>query len=180
MDGVRESCASVYFIWGISSGFPLANHLILPGSEFVFGIPQGPLLLAKVDSSAEACGKLDTIYYGLTPSPFLALQELFCAWMAGKVSLTSRVEKYVFYLSFIWAGLGSSLPLLFCLSWSICPQGIPRKLSGKESACQYRRWEGCGFNSWVAKIPWSRKWQYTLVLLPGNVHGQRSLVGYSP
>ena len=105
MDGVRESCASVYFIWGISSGFPLANHLILPGSESVFGIPQDSPLLAKVDSSAEACGKLDTIYYGVTPSPFLAPQELFCAWMAGKVSLTSRVEKYVFSLSFIWAPL---------------------------------------------------------------------------
>ena len=25
-----------------------------------------------------------------------------------------------------------------------------------------------------------RKWQPTLVFLPGKVHGQRSLVGYSP
>ena len=33
---------------------------------------------------------------------------------------------------------------------------------------------------WVRKIPWSRKWQPTLVLLPGKFHGQRSLVGYSP
>ena len=37
-----------------------------------------------------------------------------------------------------------------------------------------------GFDPWVRKIPWSRKWQPTLVLLPGNFHGQRSLVGYSP
>ena len=28
--------------WGISSGFPLANHLALPGSESVFGLFQGP------------------------------------------------------------------------------------------------------------------------------------------
>ena len=27
---------------------------------------------------------------------------------------------------------------------------------------------------------WSREWQSTLVLLPGESHGQRSLVGYSP
>ena len=33
-----------------------------------------------------------------------------------------------------------------------------------------------GFNSWVGKIPWRRKWQPT----PGESHGQRSLVGYSP
>ena len=32
----------------------------------------------------------------------------------------------------------------------------------------------------VGKIPWSRKWQHTLIFLPGKFHGQRSLVGYSP
>ena len=29
------------------------------------------------------------------------------------------------------------------------------------------------------EIPWGRKWQATLVFLPGKSHGQRSLVGYS-
>ena len=33
---------------------------------------------------------------------------------------------------------------------------------------------------WVGKIPWSRKWQPTPGFLPGESHGQRSLVGYSP
>ena len=28
--------------------------------------------------------------------------------------------------------------------------------------------------------PWGRKWQYTLVFLPGKSHRHRSLVGYSP
>ena len=37
-----------------------------------------------------------------------------------------------------------------------------------------------GFDPWVGKIPWWRKWQSTPVLLPGKSHGQRSLVGYSP
>ena len=37
-----------------------------------------------------------------------------------------------------------------------------------------------GFNPWVGKIPWRRKWQPTPVLLPGESHGGRSLVGYSP
>ena len=36
-----------------------------------------------------------------------------------------------------------------------------------------------GFNPWVGKIPWSRKWQPTPVFLPGKFHGQRSLAGYS-
>ena len=34
--------------------------------------------------------------------------------------------------------------------------------------------------SLVRKISWRRKWQPTLVLLPGEFHGQRSLAGYSP
>ena len=33
---------------------------------------------------------------------------------------------------------------------------------------------------WVRKIPWRRTWQSTPVFLPGELHGQRSLVGYSP
>ena len=37
-----------------------------------------------------------------------------------------------------------------------------------------------GFNPWVEKIPWRREWLPTPVFLPGELHGQRSLVGYSP
>ena len=37
-----------------------------------------------------------------------------------------------------------------------------------------------GFDAWVGKIPWGRKWQPTPVFLPEEFHGQRSLVGYSP
>ena len=37
-----------------------------------------------------------------------------------------------------------------------------------------------GFDPWVGKIPWRRKWQPTLGLWPGEFHGQRSLMGYSP
>ena len=33
---------------------------------------------------------------------------------------------------------------------------------------------------WLGKIPWRRAWQPTLVLLPGESHGQRSLAGYRP
>ena len=35
-----------------------------------------------------------------------------------------------------------------------------------------------GFNPWVGKIRWRRAWQPTSVFLPGESHGQRSLVGY--
>ena len=36
----------------------------------------------------------------------------------------------------------------------------------------------CGFNPWEGKIFWRRKWQPTPVFLPGESHGQRSLVCY--
>ena len=36
------------------------------------------------------------------------------------------------------------------------------------------------FDAWLGKLPWRRTWQPTPVFLPGEPHGQRSLVGYSP
>ena len=37
-----------------------------------------------------------------------------------------------------------------------------------------------GFDPWVGKITWRRKWQPTPVFLPGKSHGPWSLVGYRP
>ena len=37
-----------------------------------------------------------------------------------------------------------------------------------------------GFDPWVGKFPWGRAWQPTPVFLPGESHGERSLMGYSP
>ena len=38
--------------------------------------------------------------------------------------------------------------------------------------------KSCRFNHWVRKLPWRRAWQPTPVFLPGESHGQRSLMGY--
>ena len=43
--------------------------------------------------------------------------------------------------------------------------GLPWWLNGKESACQCRR---CGFDPWVGKMRWRRKWQPTPLLFMGN------------
>ena len=48
--------------------------------------------------------------------------------------------------------------------------GFPGGSDGKESS-----WNVADLGS----IPWRRKWQPTPVSLPGEFHGQRSLVGYS-
>ena len=58
-------------------------------------------------------------------------------------------------------------------------QGFPDGTS-KELTCQSRGHKTCEFNPWVRKIPWRRARQLTPVFLPGESHGQRSLMGYSP
>jgi len=58
--------------------------------------------------------------------------------------------------------------------------GFPLGTGGKEPACQCIRHKRYGFDPWVRKIPWRRAWQPIPVFLPGESHGQRSLVGYSP
>ena len=48
--------------------------------------------------------------------------------------------------------------------------GFPGGSDGKESTCNAE--------DQIGKIPWRRKWQPTLVFLPGEFHGQRSLAGF--
>ena len=54
------------------------------------------------------------------------------------------------------------------LNW-MKESGLPKWLRGKESASQCRR---PGFDLWVGKISWRRKWQHTPVFLPEESHGQ--------
>ena len=67
---------------------------------------------------------------------------------------------YIHTRKYVYMNLGL---LLWLRWWRICLQ------------CRKPR-----FDSWVGKIPWKREWQPTLVFLPGEPHGQRSLAGYSP
>ena len=55
--------------------------------------------------------------------------------------------------------------------------GLPWWLRGYSI---YLQCGGPGIDPWVGKIPWRRKWQPTPVFLPGESHGWKSLVGYSP
>ena len=54
---------------------------------------------------------------------------------------------------------------------------FPGGSEGKESVCDV------GDSGWIpmlGRFPWRREWQPTPVFLPGEFHGQRILVGYSP
>jgi len=87
---------------------------------------------------------------------------IFC--IAGGFFATELPGKYMLrhgsHLQFLQWHVG----LLWWLKWSrICLQ------------CKKP-----GFSSCTGKIPWRREWQPTPVFLPGESHGQRSLVGWSP
>ena len=60
----------------------------------------------------------------------------------------------------------------WCLFTAACFSSSP----GEELSAMRETWvQSLG---WVD--PWRRKWQSTLVFLPGELHGQRSLAGHSP
>ena len=63
------------------------------------------------------------------------------------------------------------------LIWTFLLLDSPGGSDGKSVCLQCRR---PGFDPWVRKILWRRKWQPTPLLLPKKSHGRRSLVGYSP
>ena len=55
--------------------------------------------------------------------------------------------------------------------------GFPGSSEVKASACNVG---DPGSIPGLGRFPWRRKWQPTPVFLPGESHGQTSLVGYSP
>lgn len=57
--------------------------------------------------------------------------------------------------------------------------GLLRWQSGKESACLCRRRTKRGFDACGGKILWRKKQQLSPTFLPGMLHGQGSLMGYS-
>ena len=63
---------------------------------------------------------------------------------------------------------------------SLDREGFPGGTVVKEPTCHFRRRKRHGFDPWVGKIRWRRKWQPTPGFLPEKPHGQRSLAGYSP
>ena len=67
------------------------------------------------------------------------------------------------------------------IDWSPDRGGLPNDSAVKSpSGMQELRETWPGFSPSVWKIPWRRAWQPTPVFFPGESHGQRSLVGYSP
>ena len=54
------------------------------------------------------------------------------------------------------------------------------KLKVRDKCLPVQETKETRFEPWIEKIPWRREWLPMPVFLPGESHGQRSLVGYSP
>ena len=59
-------------------------------------------------------------------------------------------------------------------------RGFPGGSDSMEPACNAEDPGSSWFKPWVWKIPRKREWLLTPVVPSGELHGQRSLVGYSP
>ena len=57
---------------------------------------------------------------------------------------------------------------------------LPLGFPGGSDVEVYLQCRRPGFNPWVRKFSWRRKWQPTPAFLLGEFHGQRSWVGYNP
>ena len=56
---------------------------------------------------------------------------------------------------------------------------LPRWFDGLKKKKIHLQWNRSRLNFWAGQIPWRRKWQPTLVFLPGKSRGQRILASYS-
>ena len=136
-------------------------------------------MMAKVVARWDTASALQTGVTSLGKTPWWSSTSKFrlltrrkghnLQWLTGANHKTVKRDAL-----FIVSNFFLSKTLIWHLVYST---GHPRWLRDKGSTCQCRR---CGFNPWVGKIPWRRKWQPTPELLPGKSQGQGRLVGYSP
>ena len=119
------------------------------------------------ENEAQSCH-----FYIVSPLQVVSSQRFECAFPCLKLVHLSGARCQVCASSASGCALCT---LQFCREWA--SQGARW---WKESAFRCRRHRRCYFKPWAGKIPWRRKQQPTPVFLPGESHGQKSLVGYSP
>ena len=116
-------------------------------------------------------------------------QSLSCVWLCDPMDcslpgfsvhgiLQARILDWIAIPFSMWRRNWQNRSFYLKKKKKLCTStlGLLRWLSGKESTCQCRR---CGFDPYVRKIPWNKKYQPTPEFLPGKSNGQRSLVGCS-
>ena len=108
----------------------------------------------------------------------------YCLWFQASTRGPKTYQSYLWGMFYLDSGNHSSVIHISKLNQIVCLKGVQfiawNYTSVRASqVAQWRRRRRRGFDPWVRKIPWSRKWQPTPVLLPGEFLRQRSLTGYS-
>ena len=95
----------------------------------------------------------------LLSSMSLLIFWLLCLFISDRgvlkspaIIVDSSISQFLLQVDIHWRLLclcGELTPLSFCNPI----YGLPRWLSGKESACPCRSCRSCGFNPWIEKIP---------------------------
>ena len=154
---LARPCGAIHCGWK-----PIPRGLTFGRTGLLFSAPCSWCLLnRKIQGQNRKDSRGDTMAWTLEKSIFCCCfsSRLYWNWAGGKTALLSELTAQLFR---------PAKPFVL---------GLPRRLSGTESACQYMRDR---FDPWVEKIPWRRKWLPTPVFLPGKSHGERSLVVCSP
>ena len=104
-----------------------------------------------------------------------------------RIAVSSLLTLWDFYDEPVRFVLESHVQAIECFKLNLCPTDFQIMQNIYVLLGDWLRWQRIrlqcrrpGFDPWVGKTPWRRAWQPTLVFLPGESHGQRSLVGYSP
>ena len=140
----------------------------------VYGVAQSWTWLKRLSSSSNLTAITSRCWSLPQPPPLgKKLPNTCCPVFCGQLS--SFCWGLPSHDVYSWAWGKQAVYREFISSPVIDCMGLPWQLSGKESACQSRR---PGFDPWVRKIPWRRKWQPTPVSCLGNPIDW--LVGYSP
>ena len=161
--------------WG-GLPFPPPRDLPNPGME-----PRSPALQADTLTS-EPPGKPKSHYYieennwMFKPARDFGAPLTESLWMSHTFFRTCQCGDLKWSLgsliSFVttWIWLRETTSPLFLEGLPVV-QNLPANAGG---------WKRRGFNSWVGKILWTRKWKPIPVFLPRKFRGQRNLAGYSP
>ena len=121
--------------------------------------------------------------YIFTNSTLSHLQILFMLFLSHYIPFSCQLPMLKFHPSsstLLKAFQNSEISWkIFFLVALISPPlnflGFPGGSVVKKSTCQYKRFRRQGFDLWIRKILWRRKWQTTPVFLPAKSHGQRKL-----
>ena len=99
-----------------------------------------------------------------------------CSKLPNRTDTWSQEKVGMLLLSFtgMWLLWNKGATRSWQLTWSRGIMRLPWWLRWQRICLQCK---GPMFDPWVGKIPWRREWLPTPVLLPGEFHGQRSLVG---